>query len=109
MPVKYFEYDVSVDITDNKREVGFDATNTSFVFGVLPPGTSAIRQFDIETTAKQRIHISISGEIGRWLSPSKNNFALLGKETLSLSIKVPENAKPGHYEGKVVIKTYKTF
>jgi len=108
-PIESFEYAVSVDVTSKEKEVGFDATNKSFAFGILPRGAGAVRQFDIETSAKRRVHVGISGEIKRWLSPSKNNFVLLGKETLDLGIKIPENAAPGHHEGKIVIKTYKTF
>ena len=108
-PIESFEYAISVDVTTNEREVGFDATNKNFVFGILPRGAGAVRQFDIETNAKRRVQISISGEIKRWLSPSKNNFVLLGKETLNLAINIPENAVPGHYEGQVMIRTYKTF
>ncbi len=109
LPAETYKYSASADISAKKNEIGFDATNTSLNFGILPAGTSATRQIDIRTGKPMRIAIKSSGPVKKFLKVSKNNFILNGAETITISLSVPKGAAPGHLEGNVDVLVYRAI
>jgi len=99
------EVDFSVKVGDN---VGLNVDTDQLYFGIVPKvGGVSSRSIFIQNEAHSiaKVHIKSYGEKKEWLYASKNNFFLKKEEgeNIEFRMKVPKDAEPGTYEGRILI------
>jgi len=87
-------------------KVGFDVGTDAFHYGIIGPGNSGFRQFEV-TNKKDfdmLVRITFEGEIASWMSVSEKEFLLKPGERngLTLTMIIPEDAVYGNYTGELV-------
>lgn len=93
-------YDMNLQVSDY---AGFNLTSDSLNFGTTVPTGGANRFIDIETDRPTRVMIVLEGDLGKWVTPSENNFIFNGTKRIEFDASVPWNARPGNYTGKAYI------
>ena len=104
---------VTLNVTHTSRELGFAVTQEEVKylnFGTTFPGTTVIKTVNITRGTQPPAYVTIipQGDIANWLVINESSFLLEDPKQITVSVKVPTDAKEGIYSGHIGIRYSKT-
>lgn len=104
---KVDEVYMDLEIANSYRDIGFNPEGDALHFGKVPLTGTSRREFSISHSYSEplNVKITIKGNITPFVTVSDNNFELNPNEIkeLNASIKIPEDALAGNYNGTLNI------
>lgn len=95
-----------------KNTIGFNTDTDNLHFGIIPPGTQVIREFNIANDFQKtiKIYMKINTPTRDWFKLSENNFHLQPNQTktIQLSITTPQNTPYNNHTAKLNIFSLRT-
>jgi len=94
-----------------KNTIGFNTDTDNLHFGIIPPGSQVIREFNINNDFQNPIKIYMKiTPTQEWFKLSDNNFLLPPNQskTIQLSIQPPINTPHKNYTAKLNIFSLRT-
>ncbi len=92
---------------------GFDLNSTALTFGLITPGQSASRAFNVtnENFFKTKFVIMGKGDIFDFLTVSENDFVLYPGQSKRIiaTVDIPLNTLKNTYDGKIIVSQYFSF
>ena len=115
IPHKTLEYDMDIKVATDKT-IGINVDTDSIHFGKVPSekisgrSAEAIKELTVYSgDANVKVTVKTSGELGQWVTAEPKEFYLEKNQTktIVLTAKVPYDAEPGVYTGKVIVTLFK--
>jgi hypothetical protein len=108
-PAQIAEYQMDVKV-QKPMKIGFNIDDDALHFGIVPPGSNAVRSVVIENNQGSRfVVITKTGDFADWVSISENNFILepLTDKKINFRVTIPSSAEQGNYTGSITVKFYR--
>jgi len=103
--VNQIEYNSTIEVATGLN-LGVDADGDHLGFGKGIPGSQQIKNFTVGHTYDDELLVKIlfEGEFADWITMSEDTFNLSKDEHKNITIKakIPDNATPGNYTGKLI-------